>query len=81
MAAKSGKREVYDVRPNSKGGWDVKRSGGGGTASHHDRKTDAVADARKRAKAASLGQVRVHGRNGRIQTEWTYGKDPRRTPG
>ena len=27
------------------------------------------------------GQVIVHGKNGRIQTEWTYGSDPRRTRG
>lgn len=81
MAAKGGKREVYDVRTNPKGGWDVKRSGVAAVVSHHDRKTEAVDDARRRAKKAALGQVRVHGQNGRIQTEWTYGKDPRRTKG
>ena len=69
-AEKSARREVIEVRPNRRGGWDVKRQGGGG-ASHHALKTEAVAAARERAKAAELGQVVVHGRDGRIQTEWT----------
>ncbi len=79
IAPKRRHRKVYDVRPNPKGGWDV-RPPGGGSAGHHARKTEAVADARQRAQAAPLGQVRVHGRDGRIQTEWTYGKDPQRRP-
>lgn len=36
----------------------------------------AVAIARHLAKKAKLGQVVIHGRNGRIQKEYTYGKDP-----
>ncbi len=28
-----------------------------------------------------LAQLRIFGKNGRIQTEYTYGKDPRRTRG
>ena len=74
-------REVYSVVPGGKGGWDVKREGGARASSHHDTKSAAVQDARARAKKAELGQVRVHGQDGKIQTEWTYGKDPRRTRG
>lgn len=36
----------------------------------------AVARARELAKKAGLGQVIIHGMNGRIQTEYTYGRDP-----
>ena len=31
--------------------------------------------------AAPHGQVREKGENGRIQQEWTYGNDPKRTRG
>jgi uncharacterized protein DUF2188/CopG antitoxin of type II toxin-antitoxin system len=78
---KRARREVIEVLPNRQGGWDVKRQGGNGGGSHHTLKAEAVAEARERAKAAELGQVRVRGRDGRIQTEWTYGKDPRSRPG
>lgn len=48
-------------------------------------KTVAIKVARQLArdiqKAGGLAQVRVFGRNGRIQTEWTYGRDPRRSKG
>lgn len=70
-------RQVYSVLPSAKGGWDVKREGGARASSHHGTKSAAVQDARARAKSAELGQVRVHGQDGKIQTEWTYGKDPR----
>lgn len=36
----------------------------------------AIARASELAKKAKLGQVVIHGRNGRIQKEYTYGKDP-----
>ena len=74
-------REVYNVVPNPKGGWDVKREGGARASSRHETKQPAIKDARERAQKAELGQVRVHGHDGRIQTEWTYGKDPRRSRG
>lgn len=44
-------------------------------------KPEAVSHARRLARAAALGQVKVHGRNGRMQAEYTYGRDPRRTRG
>jgi len=81
MPGKKTERQVYEVAPNPKAGWDVRKEGSPRASSRHDTKATAVAEARERAKAAPLGQVRVKGRDGRIQTEWTYGKDPRRTPG
>jgi len=74
-------RQVYEVVPSPRDGWDVKKEGGLRASAHHETKAEAVADARERAKAAPLGQVRVKGKDGRIQTEWTYGQDPRRFPG
>jgi hypothetical protein len=78
---KSSERQVYDVLPNAKGGWDVKKEGGARASGRHETKQPAIDEARERAQKAELGQVRVHGRDGKIQTEWTYGKDPRRTRG
>ena len=81
MPPKNPERQSFDVLPNPKGGWNVKREGSSRTLSHHPNKQQAMAAARERAKKAPLGQVRIHGMDGRIQQEWTYGKDPRRTPG
>lgn len=78
---KQSAREVYHVVPSSRGGWDVKREGGARASSHHETKQPAIDAARDKAKAAPLGQVRIHGQDGRIQTEWTYGNDPRTRPG
>ena len=42
----------------------------------------AIARAKLQAnRPGSLGQVVVHRRDGKVQTEWTYGNDPRRTRG
>lgn len=53
--------------------------------SQHRWKFAAVASAVRLAKAirksGGLSQVVVHGRNGRIQFEWTYGADPKRSQG
>jgi hypothetical protein len=50
-----------------------------------DRKTDAVKEGTRRGKAiqdrGGLAQVRIKGANGRIESERTYGKDPRKAKG
>lgn len=42
---------------------------------------EAVRQATEQAKAADLGQLFVHGRDGKIQYEHTYGDDPRQRKG
>ncbi|MDD5537430.1 MAG: DUF2188 domain-containing protein [Candidatus Omnitrophica bacterium] len=69
------------VSPDGKGGWDVKTQGAQRAAGNYEDKTDALSKAKEVAKNAPLGQVVVQGRDGRIQTEYTYGKDPERFPG
>jgi hypothetical protein len=44
-------------------------------------KDESIRAGRTRAKGAELGQLVVKSRNGRIQTEYTYGKDLRRRKG
>jgi hypothetical protein len=85
-------RIVYRVTPigNSRL-WHVLRgslrplSGPSAVVSQHRFKIAAIASARALAKAVrrsgGLSQVVIHGRNGRIQLEWTYGADPKRSKG
>jgi hypothetical protein len=73
-------RKVYHVVPCGRR-WSVRRVGARRAARTFSRKTAAVAYARTLATRGALGQVRVHRSDGEIQTEYTYGKDPRRTRG
>lgn len=68
-------RTVYDVVPRD-GKWAVKRRGAERATGVFDDKVDAVARAIELAKAIGHSQVVLHGRDGRIQTEYTYGDDP-----
>ncbi len=73
-------RKVYHVTPVGDA-WGVHRARRKRADSIHLFKTDAIARAKRLARAAPLGQVKVHGRNGRIQDEFTYREDPRSTRG
>ena len=73
-------RKVFHVLPDRAAGWKVSERGGS-KGSTFKRKTEAVSFARSTARRAPLGQVIVHGRNGKVQAEYTYGEDPRRYPG
>ncbi len=69
------KRVVFHVVPSSEG-WSVNREGASRASSNHQTKAEAVDRARGFAQSESLGQVKIHGTDGRIQEERTYGKDP-----
>jgi hypothetical protein len=76
-------RQVFHVVPYVNG-WTLSRSGGNedrGELGAWDHKNLAVDHAKQLAKAAPLGQVVVHGEDGTIQEEFTYGDDPRNIPG
>jgi uncharacterized protein YdaT len=68
-------RKTYHVTPNDEG-WNVKAENASRASSSHDTKAGAIDRAKELAKAQPLGQVVIHGQDGRIQTEYTYGKDP-----
>jgi hypothetical protein len=74
------KRVVYHVTPVGED-WRVKRVGAERAANVFESKKDAIARGKELAKHAGLGQVRVHGKNGDIETEHTYGEDPKRSQG
>lgn len=69
-------RKVYHVTKNPIGGWDVKKEGGERASGHFDTKVEAVDRGKELAKSGGLGQVKIHGQDGKIQTEHTYGDDP-----
>jgi hypothetical protein len=75
------KRRVYHVIPAGLL-WAIKRKGARRPAAWCVLKKNAMEFAKTFVrKNQQPGQVVVHGADGRIETEWTYGGDPRRTPG
>jgi hypothetical protein len=72
-------RLVLHVTPHDDGKWEVEQEGGGVQSTFED-KDHAVAEATNQAKSAASGQIIVHGRDGKIQFERTYGQDPRNIP-
>lgn len=78
MASKSEKRVTYHVVPHTDG-WAIKRNRQ--VVETHPRKAEAVQAGRKLAKSHSKGQLVVHKKDGKIQTEYTYGADPRKSRG
>jgi hypothetical protein len=76
------KRDVYFVSPNSdRGGWDVKREGAERASKHFETKADAIGFGKQVAQKSDLGQLKIQKQDGKIQTEYTYGKDPRSSKG
>ncbi|KYK38809.1 MAG: DUF2188 domain-containing protein [Theionarchaea archaeon] len=74
------RREVYYVSPHGKR-WHVKKEKGKRASGVYDTKEEAIVEAKKLAKKATLGQVKVQKKDGTFQTEYTYGEDPRKYRG
>ena len=68
----------FTVVPTKNDDWAVKK--GTATIATAPTKERAVDIGKRQAKAAE-GQIVIHKQNGRIQTEHTYGNDPRRRKG
>jgi hypothetical protein len=67
----------YEVVPNPDGGWDVRKDGGKRASSHHRTQPEAARAAKDYARNAGGGEVRVHGRDGRVRSSETIAKrDP-----
>jgi len=73
-------RKVCNVTHNSNGGWDVKKENSTRAFGHFSNKNDAVQRGKELAKSGSLGQIKIHRKDGLFQTEHTSGKDPRQIP-
>ncbi|MFH1230052.1 MAG: DUF2188 domain-containing protein [Planctomycetota bacterium] len=70
------KRVTYWVTSIGNGDWKVKKEGASKSAGIYNDKSDAVDKAKDLAKSNTLGQVIIKKQDGKIQTEYTYGKDP-----
>jgi len=75
------KRRVYHVLPTNGGDWKVKENLAERAVKIFEGKENALDLAKELAKKADLGQVVVHGKDGVIQTEYTYGQDPKKIKG
>lgn len=66
------------VVPNEKGGWDVKAPGADRASAHTDTQKQALDRARDIVRNAGGGEVRIHGRDGKIRDSDTVrpGNDP-----
>lgn len=74
-------RKTYHVTKGNDGQWKGTLEGSQRASVSADTKADALERTVDLAKQAPLGQVVIHKENGIIQSERTYGKDPRRFPG
>ena len=70
------RRMKYHVNPMGKGTLEVKREGASRADRLHEQKSDAVERARARGRSSKPSQIIIHGRDGKIQTEHSYGSDP-----
>jgi hypothetical protein len=78
------KRVIYDVTFDAaKKDWRVTTPDSTRAVARAGTKVAAVEQAVVKAKNTPMAQVRIHTKNGRIESERTYPRssDPRRTPG
>lgn len=66
------------VVPNDKGGWDVKKPGSERSSAHAGTQKAAITRAKEMVGNAGGGEVRIHGRDGRMRNSDTVapGNDP-----
>ncbi|MGV0787645.1 DUF2188 domain-containing protein [Mycolicibacterium sp. XJ2] len=77
MAKQQGTNARHVV-PNPKGGWDIKKPGGSRSSGHTDTQKQATERAKEIVGNGGGGEVRIHGRDGRIRDSDTVkpGNDP-----
>lgn len=64
------------VQPRPDGRWEVHREGAGRASFVTDSQSDAISRAAASARSSGHAQVVIHGRDGRVRDERTYGEDP-----
>lgn len=76
--AKSQQPKNRHVVPNPTGGWDVKKPGAGRSSGHSDTQREATERATEIVRNSGGGEVRIHGRDGKIRESNTVapGNDP-----
>ena len=74
-------RTVYHVVPNSSAEKWLVTQENASFRREFETKEEALEEAKRLAKSAELGQVKVHKKDGNMEYENTYGEDPPETPG
>lgn len=74
MAKNKKSNNDYHVVPRDKG-WAVQREGGERASSVHPTQKEAINTGRGLAQE-SHGELRIHGKDGRIRDSDSYGNDP-----
>lgn len=69
------KRKTTHVVPDSQSGWNVKKGGDDKSISHHNKKDNAIDNARKISKK-NHSELYIHGKDGKIQRKDSHGGDP-----
>lgn len=80
MTHKGKKGPDVHVTPREDGQWAVKKSGSQRASSVHERKTDALKEARQAARKEQSELV-VHNKDGKIASKDSHGHDPRSSRG
>lgn len=70
--AKSANSPNRHVVPNPKGGWDVKKPGSSRASAHAATQEAATHRAREIVRNGGGGEVRIHGKDGRIRDADTF---------
>jgi hemerythrin superfamily protein len=73
-------RTRYRVKPSPRG-WQVTKQGASRASGTYPTQREAVRRGKELAKKAARGQLIVHGQDGKIKEEFTYGDDPRARKG
>ena len=80
MPTDTKERIVYHVVPNSSAEKWLVTQEKASFRREFDTKAEAEEEAKRLAKAAPLGQVKVHKKDGNMEYESTYGQDPPESP-
>ncbi len=68
------KRTRYHITPRDDG-WSVSKEGASRSSGNYGKKDEAIEKGRDLARS-SQGELLIHGKDGKIQEERTYGRDP-----
>ena len=76
-------RKVYHIVPNpgQEKDWKIKEENIDEPVGLFSNKEEAIERAKEIAKANEPSQIIIHREDGQIQTEYTYGDDPRKYKG
>ena len=74
-------RNKLHVVTSPQGTWPVKQEGAKTPIAEGRTQGEAIKIARGIARTNQPSQVLIHGEDGRIREEYTYGNDPERSPG